>query len=91
MIMKKEQWIWNVLAAIVAAFCAAFQEYWTENHIPFLNAFAYGICVGVCFSWAAEVVKMIVVKREWSWKDVIIGAIAGVVMALFAAIATTYV
>lgn len=89
--MKKEQWIWNVLAAIVAAFCAAFQEYWIENHIPFLNAFAYGICVGVCTSWAAEVVKMIVVKREWSWKDVIIGAIAGAVMALFAAIATTYV
>lgn len=89
--MKKEQWIWNVLAAIVAAFCAAFQEYWTKNPVPFINAFAYGICVGACLSWGAEVIKMIAVEREWSWKDVAIGAIAGAVMALFAAIATTYV
>ena len=78
----KEKWIWNVLAAIVAAFFAAFQEYWTDNHIPFVNAFGYGICVGAVMSWATEIAKNVFSEWGWSWKDVIIGAIAGVVMSL---------
>jgi len=78
----KQKFIVNAVVAIIAAFFAAMQEYWLGTKITFFVALAYGSVVGAVMSWATEIAKNVFSEWGWSWKDVIIGAIAGVVMSL---------
>ena len=81
----KQKFIINAVVAVIAAFFATMQEYWIGTPITFIVAFIYGSITGAVMSWATEIAKNVFSEWGWSWKDVIIGAIAGVVMSLCAA------
>ena len=83
----KQKFIVNAVVAIIAAFFAAMQEYWIGTPITFIVALVYGSITGAVMSWATEIAKNVFSEWGWSWKDVIIGAVAGVITSVFTAIA----
>ena len=73
----------NAVLAVLAAFFAILQEVLIGTALPFINFFLLGALVGVCFSWAAEALKMVFIEGSpYSWKKVLYGGIVGIVAAL---------
>ena len=76
----------NIVLAVLAAFFAVAQEVMIGTAVPFLNIFILAACAGVGFSWAAQVIKFLVMKLPFNWGHVGYGAIAGIVVALITAL-----
>ena len=83
----RNHWIFNAIFAVAAAVFAILQEKWLGNPIVFLNAFGLAASCGVGFSVCVEIVKSLIKYHEWSWRNVGIGAAAGIVAAVIAALA----
>ena len=77
----------NEVLAVIAAILAILQEVMLGTVLPFINIFLLGASVGICFSWAAEALKMVFIEGSpYSWSKVGYGAIAGILAALIVAI-----
>jgi len=73
----------NAILAALAAFFAILQEVMIGTALPFINIFLLGAAVGVCFSWAAEALKMVFIEGSpYSWKNVLYGGGVGISAAL---------
>lgn len=77
----------NMALAVLAAILIIMQEFFLGTPMVFLSQFALGVCASAGFSWGAEVLKMVFGKDvKYSWKNVLIGTIAGIFVALILAI-----
>lgn len=73
----------NAILAALAPFFAILQEVMIGTALPFINIFLLGAAVGVCFSWVAEVIKMLCFDDSpYSWKNVLYGGGVGITAAL---------
>lgn len=73
----------NVLFAVLAGFFIVMQEVWSGGFlVPVLSIAAFAVIGPFFISAGAEIVKMIISPREYSWKQVLIGGAAGAVVGL---------
>ena len=77
-----ESYWFNVIFAVLAGFFAVMQEVWIGAALPFINVASLVVLVAVGISICAEIVKMICFPRNFSWKKVLIGGAAGIVVGL---------
>lgn len=86
----KQYWIINAVIAVIAAVVAVLQEIWLDTPMYFLNAFGLSASVGICFAAAAEWAKILpkfINYWKWSWTDVAIGCVFGILAALVTSLA----
>ena len=79
----------NVLLAVLAAIFGVMQEVWLGTEPNFLSFFAMSASYAVCFTFCAEILKMIFGKffkkpHEWNWNDLIFGGLCGILTAIAA-------
>jgi len=75
----------NVLLAVLAAIFGVMQEVWLGTEPNFLSFFAMSASYAVCFTFGAEILRMVFVKgHQWSWKDIIFGGLCGILTAIAA-------
>ncbi len=72
----------NIILTVIACYFIIMQEVWGGNILPYANLVALGSLASIGFSWCAEVIKKLVYEYMWSWKNVIIGAVTGIVFAV---------
>lgn len=75
----------NVLLAVLAAIFGVMQEVWLGTEPLFLPFFATSASYAVCFTFCAEIFKMVFVRgNKWSWNDLIFGGLCGILTAIAA-------
>lgn len=75
----------NVLLAVLAAIFGVMQEVWLGTEPYFLPFFATAASYAVCFTFCAEIFKMVFVRgNKWSWNDLIFGGLCGILTAIAA-------
>ena len=79
----------NVLLAVLAAIFGVMQEVWLGTEPNFLSFFAMSASYAVCFTFCAEILRMIFGKffkkpHEWNWNDLIFGGLCGILTAIAA-------
>jgi hypothetical protein len=65
------------------------QEVWLGTEPNFLSFFATSASYAVCFTFCAEILRMIFGKffknpHEWNWNDLIFGGLCGILTAIAA-------
>ena len=83
--MKEIKGWLNVLLAVLAAIFGVMQEVWLGTEPYFLPFFATAASYAVCFTFCAEIFKMVFKKgNEWNWNDLIFGGLCGILTAIAA-------
>ena len=86
----KQFWVINAVLAVIAAVLGVMQEIWLGTPLYFWNAFGMSACYGILFAAAAEWAKILpkfIDYWKWSWTDVAIGGVFGILAALITSLA----
>lgn len=75
--------VWfNIILAMLAASLIILQEVWIGAPIEILNVTVLGICAGLGFTMAAEVIKMLFFGGVFTLKNAAVGGFFGLVAAI---------
>lgn len=81
----------NVLLAVLAAIFGVMQEVWLGTEPNFLIFFATSASYAVCFTFCAEILKMVFKEgNEWNWSDLVFGGLCGILTAIAATAVCTF-
>ena len=81
----------NVLLAVLAAIFGVMQEVWLGTEPNFLTFFATSASYAVCFTFCAEILKMVFKEgNEWNWSDLVFGGPCGILTAIAATAVCTF-
>ena len=81
----------NVLLAVLAAIFGVMQEVWLGTEPNFLTFFATSASYAVCFTFCAEILKMVFKEgNEWNWSDLVFGGLCGILTAIAATAVCTF-
>lgn len=81
----------NVLLAVLAAIFGVMQEVWLGTEPNFLSFFAMSASYAVCFTFCAEILKMVFKEgNEWNWSDLVFGGLCGILTAIAATAVCTF-
>lgn len=72
----------NALLAALAAFFAVMQEVWIGTDLAFAGLFPLAGLAGIGLSFGATILSCVLYHSKFDWKNIIIGAVVGVVVAL---------
>ena len=78
----------NIILSMLAAFFIIMQEVWIGTAMVLLNSIVLGVCAAIGFAWIAEAVKCVVYHAPFIRKNILVGSIFGIVVAIIVAILT---
>ena len=81
--MKKylDSFLINIICAIVIVLSMLFSEKSLFENYNALDDIFYGIFCAIGGSFLGETIKVLVVRKHYNWKDLLIGSILGLILS----------